>query len=66
MISTVELEGPQGRRSFEFSHAERILSLKENGGWRLPKDSGFKFEDNGIKRVRHKEVLQRETGQVDH
>ena len=34
---------------FEASHAERILQLPNNGGWHLPEDSGYQFDEiNGI------------------
>ena len=36
-------------RSFEFSHAERLLRMKNNGGWRLPPDSQYEFDGNEIK-----------------
>jgi len=34
---------------FEFSHAERILRMPRNGGWKLPKDSKFEFVNNGLR-----------------
>jgi len=38
-------------QEFTVSHAERLLRMKNNGGWVLPKDSKFEFnETNGIKR----------------
>lgn len=36
------------QRDFEVSHAERILRMKDNGGWRIPYGSEYKFENNGI------------------
>ncbi len=42
-----KLEKPQ---EFELSHAQRILNMKNNGGWKLV-DSKFILDDNGdIKR----------------
>ena len=38
-----------GQREFEVSHAERLLGMVNNGGWRLPKDSKFEFVDNGLR-----------------
>lgn len=35
-------------RSFEISHAERILRV-HNGGWHLPEDSDFIFIENGLR-----------------
>lgn len=43
---TLEVNG--ARRDFEFSHAERLLQLKKNGGWHLPEDSNFVFENNAL------------------
>jgi hypothetical protein len=38
-------------QEFEVSHAERLLRMKRNGGWVLPSDSKFEFnQTNGIKR----------------
>lgn len=40
-----------GERDFEFGHADRLLSMKDNGGWHLPKDSEFQYvEGNGLER----------------
>ncbi len=41
-------------KDFEFSHAERILQMKRNGGWHLPEGSKFVFEDNALYRRRTK------------
>jgi hypothetical protein len=35
-------------REFEVSHAERLLKMANNGGWKLPEDSQFKYTDYGI------------------
>lgn len=48
----VELEHPGLGvvNKYEISHAERILRMPNNGGWRLPKDSNYIFDvDNGIR-----------------
>lgn len=37
------------KEEFEISHAERLLRIKNNGGWRLPEDSPFEFLENGIR-----------------
>lgn len=42
---------------FEASHAERILRMRNNGGWELPEDSRFEFDrENGITYKRHKKA----------
>lgn len=35
-------------RSFSVEHAERLLRMKNGGGWSLPEGSKFEFVDNGI------------------
>lgn len=43
--SRVILETAKGKRQeFDINHAERILRMPDNGGWRLPKDSPYQFE----------------------
>lgn len=37
------------KQELEITHAERLLRLKNNGGWELPADSKFTFDGNGIK-----------------
>lgn len=35
----IELEIPQGRKSFPVEQADALLRMKFNGGWKLPEDS---------------------------
>lgn len=36
-------------REFEINHAERLLRMPNNGGWTLPENPTFKFDQqNGI------------------
>ena len=51
-ITTVKLVVPQHdmEQEFEASHAERLLGMKNNGGWQLPADSKFVFEDGNLRR----------------
>ena len=35
----IELEIPQGRKSFPVEQADGILRMRFNGGWKLPEDS---------------------------
>lgn len=43
------------KREFEITHAERLLSMKNNGGWKLPENSQFEFDnDYGIRYRRNK------------
>lgn len=52
--TTVTLQANGVTRSFEFSHAERLLQMPRNGGWELPGDSKFEFVNNGLRRRRNK------------
>ena len=45
MITLVTDEQEQ---QFEISHAERLLKMANNGGWRLPENSQFKFDSDGL------------------
>lgn len=45
----IELEANGIRREFEEAHANRLLLMPHNGGWRLPKDSKFKITKDGIR-----------------
>lgn len=45
---TVTLVANDQKQDFEISHAERLLRMPNNGGWKLPEDSQFKFDENGI------------------
>lgn len=51
--SMIELVVPDKnmKQSFSFSHAERLLKMKNNGGWVIPADSKYEFNctDNAIK-----------------
>lgn len=38
------------KKEFDVDHAERLLLMKNNGGWHLPSDSNFEFDkENGIR-----------------
>lgn len=49
--TTVTLEANGVTREFEFSHAERLLIMPNNGGWHLPKNSKYEFVNNGLRRL---------------
>lgn len=46
--TTVPLTNGVGVRKFSVEHAERLLRMKNGGGWSLPDGSNFEFVDNGI------------------
>lgn len=57
-ITFVELECPKlGRQTFEVSHAERLLAMPKNGGWTLPQDSDYEY-DNGVINRRNKKGVK--------
>ena len=51
--SFVELQAGAIVRKFEFSHAERLLRVK-NSGWSLPENSRFEFVGNGLRKCANK------------
>jgi hypothetical protein len=52
--TTVTLTANGVTREFEFSHAERLLRMPNNGGWQLPEKSKFEFVDYGLRRRQDK------------
>ena len=41
-------------RDFDFDHAERLLRMPRNGGWKLPENSKFEFVNDALQRKRNK------------
>ena len=41
------------RRDFEIQHAERILRMTRNGGWKLTEDSKYEFGGNALHKRRN-------------
>ena len=63
-ITTITLNCPAlGDREFEVSHAERLLAMPNNGGWQLPQNSIYIYENGSITR-RNKEKSNREKKQA--
>lgn len=53
----LECEELKTIREFEVSHAERLLRMPKNGGWRLPRSSKFEFDkENGFRYKRNKKA----------
>jgi hypothetical protein len=60
----VELICGTRRETFDRFHATRILTLRNNGGWALPKDTEFTFSrKNGI-RLKADKKRARDTEEV--
>ena len=57
-ITKVLLEVPQHgiKQDFEIDHAERILRMKNNGGWQLPENSKYVLTQHGLERRRNKKT----------
>jgi hypothetical protein len=51
-VTTVKLVVPQYgmEQEFEAAHAERLLAMRNNGGWQLPQDSKFVFSNGKLDR----------------
>lgn len=45
----VSLRCGQVTRVFELTQAERLLGMRDNGGWHLPEDSIFEYTGYGIR-----------------
>lgn len=53
----LECEALRTIREFEVSHAERLLRMPKNGGWRLPENSKFEFsKEDGLRYKRNKKA----------
>lgn len=52
--TTVTLVANGVAREFEISHAERLLRMRNNGGWEL-NDKQFEFVENALRRRKNKE-----------
>lgn len=51
LVAEVEGKDEPLTGSYTVNHAERILRMPNNGGWKLPSDSKFNFDEkNGITR----------------
>ena len=51
--TTVTLVANGVTREFEISHAERLLGMPNNGGWKL-QDSKYEYVNNGLRRRQDK------------
>lgn len=56
-IVTLENDSLKTTRDFEVSHAERLLKMPNNGGWKLPEKSKFDFSlEHGLRYKRNKKA----------
>lgn len=54
--TTVTLEANGVTQEFELSHAERLLRMPKNGGWKLPENSKYEYVNNGLQIKRDKKA----------
>ena len=70
----IELEIPQGRKSFPVEQADALLRMKFNGGWKLPGDSewtwsaekGFEKKANSTQKAQKAQKGTAENGGEMH
>ena len=56
-LTLIELEIPQGRKSFPVEQADALLRMKFNGGWKLPEDSEWTWTpEKGFEKKAQKEA----------
>lgn len=48
-VNTIRLQVGGRIESFEIEHAERILRMRNNGGWRIADDEKVEFTKNGFR-----------------
>ena len=54
------------KKEFSFTHAEKILGMGKNGGWKLPDDSPYQFDKkNGLKLRGNKENSGKQSKKSD-
>ena len=55
----VVLQAGDNKQEFEINHAERILRMPDNGGWKLPEDSNYQMDEvNGLTTKRVKRTTE--------
>lgn len=53
-VTMVRLSADGRTRSFEVSHAERLLRMPNNGGWHIAKGENVVLTENGFKSIKDK------------
>ena len=48
-VNTIRLQVGGRIESFEIEHAERILRMRNNGGWHIDDDEKVEFTKNGFR-----------------
>lgn len=53
--TSVRLQVGSRIETFEIEHAERLLRMPNNGGWKIAKGEKLILTENGFKPIRHRE-----------
>lgn len=53
-VSTIRLQAGSRIATFEAEHAERLLRMPNNGGWKIAKDEKVELTENGFRPIKHK------------
>lgn len=54
-VTTIRLQVGERIEAFEVEHAERLLRMSNNGGWRVADDEKVEFTENGFRPRKNKE-----------
>lgn len=53
-VTSVRLTAGDRTEAFEISHAERLLSMENNGGWKVAEDEKLVWTKDGFRPVKDK------------
>ena len=53
-VSTIRLQVGERIETFEAEHAERLLRMPNNGGWKIAEDEKVELTENGFRPIKHK------------
>lgn len=53
-VTSVRLTAGDRTETFEISHAERLLSIENNGGWKVAEDEKLVWTKDGFRPVKDK------------
>lgn len=53
-VSTIRLQVGSRIETFEAEHAERLLRMPNNGGWKIADDEKVILTENGFRPIKHK------------
>jgi hypothetical protein len=53
-VSTIRLQVGERIETFGAEHAERLLRMPNNGGWKIADDEKVELTENGFRPIKHK------------